>query len=123
MTSLDLRSNSKTIEIGGKTYRLDFDMLAMSHAEAVYARQFGIAANVQVIMGDMFGQKSTAVMALAYGALTSAGNKIAWDTFAKGLYTWTTLEKWNEIVVRGVADMMPEPAEDDSNGEAAPEKK
>lgn len=123
MTSLELRSNSKNIEIGGKTYRLDFDMLMMSHAEAVYAKQFGITANVQSIMADMFSQKSTAVMSLAYGALASAGQKIAWDTFAKSMYTWQTLEAWNETVVQGVADMMPDPTEDDNNGEDDPEKK
>lgn len=123
MTSLDLKSNSQHIEIGGKTYRLDFDMLTMSHAEAVYARQFGMTANVQSIMADMFAQKSTAIMALAYGALTSAGNRMAWDTFAKGLYNWQTLEKWNTVVVQGVADMMPDPAEDENNGDDDPEKK
>ena len=122
MTSLELRSNSQVITIGDKAYKLDFDMLTMSHAEAVYASQFGMNANVQIILADLFTQKSTAVMALAYGALCSAGYKIAWNTFSKNMYTWQTLEDWNVVVAQGVADMMPDPAENEDNGEDSEKK-
>lgn len=122
MTSLELRSNSQVITIGGKAYKLDFDMLTMSHAEAVYASQFGMNANVQIIMADAIYQKSVAVMAMGYGALCSAGYKISWKTFAKDMYTWQTLEAWNDVVADGIAGMMPEPVESEDNGEETEKK-
>ena len=109
MNSLSLRSSRRTITIAGKEYTLDFDMLTLSHAEMVYDKEYGKkGANVQQIFADLFEQSTTAVMALGYAALTSAGTKISWEKFAKDLFTWDSVEDWNTAVCEGIADMLPD---------------
>ncbi len=97
-TSLSMRTNSRAIKIGDCTYKLDFDMQALSQAEQVYATRFGRDVNVATIVEDLFQVKMSAVMAFAYGALLSAGEKVSWNVFSKEIFTYEHFDEvFNEV--------------------------
>lgn len=107
--SLDIKTNNRMITIGGKTYRMDFDMQALSQAEQVYQSQFGRSVNVSEIIAELAQVKMSAVMALAYGALVSAGNVIAWKTFAKDIFTFEHFDEVFAVVEEALMDMFGKP--------------
>ncbi len=95
MNSLMMRTNRRTVRIGETTYKMDFDMQALSMAEQVYAQYFARPdANVAEIVKDLFAVKMSAVMAFAFGALTSAGESVTWDDFSKKIFTY---EHFDEV--------------------------
>ncbi len=113
--SLELRTNSAVVEIGGKAYQLDFDPQALSFAEQVYEEEYGSDVNAAVIIQEVFAAKMRAVSAIIYGALRSAGNKILWNVFTKTIFTYDHFEALLDAAMRGIDSMMPKstvPAED-----------
>lgn len=98
MNSLDLKTNQRIITINGSTYRMDFDLQALSQAEQVYFSQYGRNVNISEIVADLAQVKMSAVMALAYGALVSAGNTITWNTFSKQIFTFDHFDEVFNVV-------------------------
>lgn len=90
----------------GKAYRMDFDMGALANAECVYEQRFGKAVGVNVIIGDLVQAKAHAMMAFAYGAMLSAGEKITWERFCKSVYTFENYQKLTEVVSDAMVQMM-----------------
>lgn len=104
--SASIRTTSAVIKINGTHYKMDFDLMALSVAEQVYSRQYGGTANTYLILAEIMQVQTSAIMALAYGAMISAGEKITWDEFAKGLFTFDNYDAISEAVADNVAAML-----------------
>lgn len=109
MNSLELKTNARHININGTTYRMDFDMEALSQAEQVYCSQYGRDVNISNIIAELAQVKMSALMALAYGALVSAGNKIEWSEFSKKIFTFANFDHVFEVVEEAVRAMFEQP--------------
>lgn len=109
MNSLELKTNSRYIKIGGKTYQMDFDMEALSRAEQTYLLQYGRDVNVRDIIRELIQVKNSAVMVMAYSALTSAGNKLTWKEFSKEIFTYDNFDTVFDEVISAVSEMMASP--------------
>ena len=105
--SLELRTNSAVVEIGGTAYQLDFDPQALSFAEQVYEDEYDKDVNAAVIIQEVFSAKMSAVSAIIYGALRSAGNKILWKAFTKTIFTYDHFDTLLDAAMRGIDSMMP----------------
>lgn len=116
MNSLELKTNARVIKINGRSYRMDFDMEALSQAEQVYFTHYGRNVNISEIIKELSEVKMSAVMALAYGALISAGNTIEWRTFSKEIFNFTNFDKVFDVVEEAVRAMFESPA--DGSGSA-----
>lgn len=90
----------------GKEYRMDFDMGALANAECAYEQHFGKAVSVNAIIADLVQAKAHAMMAFAYGAMLSAGEKITWEHFCKSVYTFENYQKLADVVSEGLTAMM-----------------
>lgn len=90
--SMNVHANSRVLQIGEKTYKMDFDMQALSLAEQIYTSEFNRDVNVAQIVTDLFEVKMTACMAFAYSALISAGEVITWREFSKKIFTFENFE-------------------------------
>lgn len=90
----------------GKVYKMDFDMGALANAECIYEKHFGKAVGVNAIIGDLVQAKAHAMMAFAYGAMLSAGEKITWERFCKSVYTFENYQKLTDVVSEAMVAMM-----------------
>ena len=90
----------------GKTYRMDFDMAALANAEGIFEDKFGKSVGVDAIIADLVQAKARAMMAFAYGAMLSAGEKITWEDFAKSVYTFENYNALADAVTTALLRMM-----------------
>lgn len=102
---ISLKSSDAMLEINGKTYKMDFDMMALAKAEQVCEQRFYEQLDTMQILAGLVQNKTRAIMALAYGALTSAGEKVTWEHFAKEMFTFDNFEAIAGAVADGVAAM------------------
>lgn len=105
----------------GKSYRMDFDMATLANAEGIYESKFGKIVGVDVIIGELVSGMARAVMAFAYAALISAGEKMTWEEFGKTIYTFENYNVIMDIVTEGLAAMMRTDNEsegDEKNGDS-----
>lgn len=104
--SCAMRVNPRMVKIGEKTYRMEFDMQALSIAERVYMDHYHVRSNVGHVLAELSQGSLAALMALSYGALVSGGEKMAWETFAKDVFTWEYFDSLYEQVEKAVCEMM-----------------
>ena len=118
MNSLTMKTNARIIKIDGRSYRMDFDMEALSQAEQVYFTHYGRNVNISEIIKELTEVKMSAVMALAYGALISAGNNIEWRTFSKEIFNFTNFENVFDVVEEAVRAMFENPTADSGSADS-----
>lgn len=97
----------------GSVRRMDFDMGCFAQAELAYEQRFGKDVNVNEIISELAQQKTRAVMAMAFGAMISAGEKITWDQFSKSVFTFKDSAALTDAVATAVLHMYRQ----DDNGE------
>lgn len=102
---ISLKTSDTLLEINGKTYKMDFDMMALAKAEQVCEQRFFEPLDTMQILAGLVQNKTRAIMALAYGALTSAGERVTWEHFAKELFTFENFGAIAGAVADGVAAM------------------
>lgn len=90
----------------GKSYRMTFDMATLANAEGIYESRFGKTVGVDVIIGEMVSGMARSVMAFAYAALMSAGEKLTWEQFGKNVYTFENYQSLTDMITEGLAAMM-----------------
>lgn len=90
----------------GETYRMDFDMAALANAEGIFEDKFGKSVGVDAIIADLVQAKARAMMAFAYGAMLSAGEKISWEDFSKSVYTFENYNVLADAVTTALLRMM-----------------
>lgn len=90
----------------GETYRMDFDMAALANAEGIFEDKFGKSVGVDAIIADLVQAKARAMMAFAYGAMLSAGEKITWEDFSKSVYTFENYNVLADAVTTALLRMM-----------------
>lgn len=94
-----------TAGIGGKSRNLDFDHMMLASAEQAYEGIGGLAVSANGIISRAVAGQVSAIMALAYGALKSAGEKISWQLFAKEIFPKMDEDWWTETVSDGLLAM------------------
>ena len=106
-----------TVDIGGKPRNLDFDHMMMAAAEQTYESVGGIVLGANGIISRAVAGQVSAIMALAYGALKSAGEKISWQLFAKEIFPKMDEDWWTDTVSDGLLAMFgsPEKSESEKN--------
>ena len=92
-------------EANGKNYGMTFDLMALAEAEQAYKRQYGEQLNVYGIIAELTTGSFSALMAAAYGAMRSAGEKMSWDTFAKHIFPAIDIDWWTETVSEGLVTL------------------
>ena len=101
---------------GGRKVRMDFDMGALAYTEGVFEDRFGKPVGVDAIIGDLVQGKSRAMMAFAYGAMMSAGEKLTWEDFCKSVWTFANYKRLSDAVIGALVRMVH--ADDDAEGSA-----
>lgn len=101
-------------EANGKNYGMTFDLMALAEAEQAYKRQYGEQINAYGIIAELTGGSLSALMAAAYGAMRSAGEKMAWDTFARHVFPARDVDWWTETVSGGLVSLFGGSADDDA---------
>ena len=101
-------------EVHGKSYGMTFDLMALAEAEQAYKRQYGEQINVYGIISELTGGSLSALMAAAYGAMRSAGEKMSWDTFARHILPACDIDWWTETVSGGLVSLFGGAADDDA---------
>ena len=104
--SLSMHVPDRILKIGDKTYRLSFDMLALSHAEQVYLQAYGVHSNCGHIVAELSHGSATALMAMTYGAMRSAGEKMTWEQFAREIFTFEHFDAVYEVVSDALCEML-----------------
>ncbi len=94
-----------TMDIGGKPRNMDFDHMMMAAAEQAYEGIGGAVVSANAIISRAVAGQVGAIMALAYGALKSAGEKISWQLFAKEIFPKMDEDWWTETVSDGLLAM------------------
>lgn len=118
---LGMQARSAVIELqDGTKCRMDFDLGALAHAEGVYEDHFGRIAGIHEIIGELVQGRARALMAITYGAMLSAGEKITWDDFGKKIYTFENYDRLSEVISTEIAAMMR--GSDDDDDEAGDSK-
>ena len=100
-----MKAATEMVRLGDKTWQMDFDMGALAMAEQVYRQRFGQTQTVYEIVEQIFEVQTSAIMALAYGALVSGGAKISWEQFAKEIFTFEHYDAIAGAVADGMGGM------------------
>jgi hypothetical protein len=104
---MGMKARSAVIELqDGTVCRMDFDLGALAHAEGVYEEHFGRIAGIHDIIGELIQGRARALMAITYGAMLSAGEKLTWDDFGKKIYTFENYDRLSETISDEIAAMM-----------------
>ena len=119
MNSLEMHVLPREIKIKDKHYALMFDMNAFSHAEQVYAVEYGRMINCGAIITEMMDGAISALMALAYGALRSGGAKMTYAQFVQDVMTYEQFDPVYEAVTAALFDAMGVNGAEKSKEEAA----
>lgn len=107
MEQKGMRAQSVCVQLAdGSVRRMDFDMGMLAAAETVYETRFGRSVNASAVIMELIDRKARAVMAICYGAMESAGEKITWDEYTKGVYTWDNYNSLCDTALEGVLGMM-----------------
>lgn len=104
--SLAMHVSPRMVEIGENTYRMDFDMQALSVAERVYKEKYHVRSNVGHVLAELSQGSLAALMAITYGAIVSGGEKMTWETFSKEVFTWEYFDALYDQVSTAVCEMM-----------------
>lgn len=104
-TALDMRSHPYALEIGGKTYPLDFDMQALAYAEQTYIKEYDRQVNGAEILAEIYLGNMSALMTMTYGAIRSAGTPMTWQQFTKEIFTYEQYGEIQPIIEDAVTDM------------------
>ncbi len=104
-TALDLRPVERVVRIGKEDYRLDFDHLAISHAEQIYATQFDREPNGGIILTELLAGAMSALMAMVYGAIRSGGRAMSWETFSKSIWGMDEYDPMFDVASDAVIEM------------------
>ena len=104
-TSIGIKQNQRLMEIDGVTYKMDFDLQALSYAEQVYLDKYGRGINVSEIITELIQVKLTAVTAFSYGALRSAGEAVTWEKYTKEIFTFDRFDYVFNIVSEAIIGM------------------
>lgn len=100
-------TQSTVVELqDGSTRKMDFDMGALAQAEMVYEDRFGKSVGVDAIIAELIMGKARAMMAFAYGAMISAGEKVTWKDFCGCVWTFDNYEQLHAVVLGAVLRMM-----------------
>lgn len=108
-----------TADIGGKPRNMDFDHMMMAAAEQAYEGIGGVVVSANAIISRAVAGQVSAIMALAYGALKSAGEKISWNMFVNELFPKQKNDWWTDTVSKGLLAMF---GEADTESVDEPEK-
>lgn len=100
-----IQTTRAVVTLNGTTYRMDFDLGALAGAERVYKQRFGQSSDTYQIISDIFEVQTSAIMALAYGAMLSAGEKLSWEHFSKDLFTFENFDTIANAVADAVGEM------------------
>ncbi len=95
-----------TADIGGKPRNMDFDHMMLAAAEQAYEGIGGVVLGANGIISRAVAGQMSAIMALAYGALKSAGEKISWHLFVKEIFPKMDEDWWTETVSDGLLAML-----------------
>lgn len=107
IAELGMQARSAVITLqDGSTRRMDFDLGALAQAEGVYEDRYGRAVSIDIIIGELVQGRARALMALTYGAMLSAGEKLTWEQFAKSVYTFANYASLSNVVSDAVLVMM-----------------
>ena len=121
IAELGMQARSAVITLqDGSTRRMDFDLGALAQAEGVYEDRYGRVVGIDIIIGELVQGRARALMALTYGAMLSAGEKLTWEQFSKSVYTFENYAHLSSVVSDAVLAMMrsgdDEEDGDDGNG-------
>lgn len=107
MEQRGMRAQSVCVRLAdGTVRRMDFDLGMLAAAETIYETRLGRSVNASAIVMELIGRKARAVMAVCYGAMESAGEKITWEDFSKAVYTWENYDALCEAAIEGMTGMM-----------------
>lgn len=120
IAELGMQARSAVITLqDGSTRRMDFDLGALAQAEGVYEDRYGRVVGIDIIIGELVQGRARALMALTYGAMLSAGEKLTWEQFSKSVYTFENYANLSNVVSDAVLAMMrsgDDEDEDDGDG-------
>lgn len=117
MNGMAIQTARTMVTLNGTAYRMDFDLGALAGAERVYKQKFGQPIDTYQIISEIFEAQTSAIMALAYGALLSAGEKLSWEHFSKDIFTFENFDTIANAVADAVGEMFGEPGEGDEDDE------
>ena len=106
MVNAAMTQNTVAVLQDGSKRKMDFDMGAMAQAEMIYEDKFGKSVGVDAIIEELIMGKARAMMAFAYGAMVSAGEKLTWAEFCKSVWTFENYEQLHAVVLQAVLRMM-----------------
>ena len=115
----DISRPTDSMELGGETYTLAFDLNCFRVAEDVYELQYGRNLNFSDIMKQLAAGKIGAIMAILYGALLSGGLAITWADYYKK-FKLTDIPGVKDKLLENVSKAMPETDGKRSNPTTAP---
>ena len=107
------------IVMDGTVYQLRFDLNCFRIAEDIYADEYQKEKNFAEIALELTRGRLSAIMAVFYAAIRSAGNALSWQAFC-GTFKLTDIPGVKDALIQAVADALPEP--DAPVAPAAPEK-
>ena len=108
-----------SMELGGETYVLAFDLNCFRVAEDVYELQYGRNEHFGNIVRHLATGRIGAIMAVLYGALVSGGNQITWaDFYAK--FKLTDIPGVKDQLLSNVRKALPETDGNKANPTKAP---
>lgn len=111
-----IQTSRTMLTLNGTTYRMDFDLGALAGAERVYKQRFNQPSDTFQIITEIFEAQTSAIMALAYGAMLSAGEKLSWEHFSKDIFTFENFDTIANAVADAVGEMFGE-SEHDGEGD------
>lgn len=112
MDNAAIRAASVILNLDGRAFKMDFDLMALSVAEMVYRQHYEQQIDTFGVIQQIFAVQTSAIMAMAYGAMVSAGEKIAWEDFAKRIFSFANFDAIANTVADGVGLMFADPNED-----------
>lgn len=112
-----IKTSHTMLDLNGKTYQMDFDLGALAGAERVYKQRFGQPCDTYQIISEIFEVQTSAIMALAYGAMISGGEKLSWENFSKNIFTFENFDAIANAVADAVGEMFGEPGDGDEDDE------
>ena len=112
-----IQTSHAVLDLNGKIYKMDFDLGALAGAERVYKQRFGQPSDTYQIISEIFEVQTSAIMALAYGALLSAGEKLSWEHYSKDIFTFENFDTIANAVADAVGEMFGEPGDSDEDDE------
>lgn len=105
-SSIHMQATPHEVTLGKKTYPLLFDMAAFAAAEQVYCTEYQRTVNCGQIITEMLEGLTSALMALAYGALRSGGLQTTYRDFAQKVMVYGQYDALCDTVERALIQAM-----------------